>query len=261
MQKLVGTRPERALRRWRGYSHGVAPSRGRPETRFVVFCQGRTGSTLLTRMLDQHPDIACDGEIFGPQRLGRIRAPELFLRGAVARAMRSATAEPAYGFKVKPYELTFHGIDPAGWLERRHTEGWKLIHLYRSNVVRHALSGLLLEQRGVPHRDAGSDVRESYRVDAARVVAAARGRARQLDDERTLMANIPHVAIGYEDDLVQPDAHQRACDRIFEFLDLATAPVKAPLQRLAPDDLRQQIANFDDVLAELDGTELAPMLR
>jgi fatty acid/phospholipid biosynthesis enzyme len=34
-----------------------------PSTRFVIFAQGRTGSTLLTSTLDTHPQITCNDEI------------------------------------------------------------------------------------------------------------------------------------------------------------------------------------------------------
>ena len=35
-----------------------------PETRFVVFGLGRSGSTLLCDLLDGHSAIQCDGELF-----------------------------------------------------------------------------------------------------------------------------------------------------------------------------------------------------
>lgn len=34
-----------------------------PPRKFVIFAQGRSGSTLLTSTLDSHPDIHCDDEI------------------------------------------------------------------------------------------------------------------------------------------------------------------------------------------------------
>ena len=36
--------------------------------RFVIFAQGRTGSTLLTSSLDSHPEIRCADEILGRPR-------------------------------------------------------------------------------------------------------------------------------------------------------------------------------------------------
>lgn len=35
-----------------------------PKTKFVIFGQGRTGSTLLTSLLSSHPEITCEGECY-----------------------------------------------------------------------------------------------------------------------------------------------------------------------------------------------------
>ena len=62
--------------------HALRP---RPPVRFVIFAQGRTGSTLLTSTLDTHPQIACRDEILGLPRAMPRRFVETAARGSGAR--------------------------------------------------------------------------------------------------------------------------------------------------------------------------------
>ncbi len=34
------------------------------KSKFIIFGQGRSGSTLLMELLDSHPEIKCDSELF-----------------------------------------------------------------------------------------------------------------------------------------------------------------------------------------------------
>ena len=47
----------------------------RPELRFVIVNNGRTGSTLLVNLLHSHPDIQCAEEIFNESRWQDARRP------------------------------------------------------------------------------------------------------------------------------------------------------------------------------------------
>src|SRR4051812_11468170 len=69
----------------------------RDQRRFVVFAQGRTGSTLLVDLLRSSPGVHCDEEILDRP----VRLPHLWI--ASRRAARPGTG---YGFKVKIYQLT-----------------------------------------------------------------------------------------------------------------------------------------------------------
>jgi hypothetical protein len=51
--KLMSTHPQPA------FSENRQPIK----TKFVLFAHYRTGSTLLTQILNMHPDILCEGEI------------------------------------------------------------------------------------------------------------------------------------------------------------------------------------------------------
>jgi LPS sulfotransferase NodH len=227
-----------------------------------VFAQGRTGSTLLVQLLDSHPSVVCDGEIFSPNRFGRIRHLDRHLRGSIGLA---SPRGKHYGFKVKPYQLTFHGVDVRTFLERRAAEGWNIVHLVRSNFVRHALSTTIAEQRGYAHADRGSEAaaRELvsvYRLDAMQLVTDARGRCEMLRLETQALDGIRHHTVEYECDLLHTDAHQATADGVFRYLGLPPSPVSTRLARLSADDLTTRIANYDEVLAAVERSEFAGML-
>ena len=79
-------------------------SRTRPSTRFVIFAQGRTGSSLLRSLLNAHPEVRTEGEILGRPVIDPVRFVE-----------RHATVSspPVFGFKVKIYQLSdIQGVDP-----------------------------------------------------------------------------------------------------------------------------------------------------
>src|SRR3954469_16063388 len=105
----------------------------RTQRRFLVFAQGRTGSTLLLDLLRSSPGVHCDEELLDRP----VRSPHLWI--AAHRAAQGAAA--GYGFKVKIYQLTdAQGIaDPGRWLGGMDRRGWSVIWLHRRNLLRHVL--------------------------------------------------------------------------------------------------------------------------
>lgn len=65
--------------------------RPRPSVRFVIFAQGRTGSTLLTSTLDTHPQVACHDEILQLTLAMPLRLVENAARGSGAGASASTS--------------------------------------------------------------------------------------------------------------------------------------------------------------------------
>ncbi len=107
-----------------------------PVGRFIVLCSARTGSTLLTNVLNASPDVRCLFELLNPnlQQYGEPATPELrALRQADAAAfvdrIAGAGTKPVFGFKIFPG----HADD---WLEVAVDDpSWKKIILYRENVL------------------------------------------------------------------------------------------------------------------------------
>ena len=110
--------------------------------RFCIFAQGRSGSTLLTTLLDQHPHIKCEGEVLA----NSVGNAHHFIQG---KSIQYSSKKLAWGFKVKHHQLTKHQkIDPQTFLKKLSQEGWKVIYLRRENIVLQALSTLIGMSRG-----------------------------------------------------------------------------------------------------------------
>jgi len=115
------------------------PKHGRPTTRFVIFAQPRTGSTLLASLLKAHPRIRCDGEILGKRRL---------LPGPFVTARSILAEEDVYGFKVMIFQLWNQRIyDVGAFMRHLYGDGWKILHMRRRNVLRQAISVAVARHR------------------------------------------------------------------------------------------------------------------
>lgn len=225
-----------------------------PEIRFAIYGQGRTGSRLLCDLLDSHPEITCDLEILAE----RARSP----RGLIEAHARLCDTR-AHGFKFKLYQLTDrHGVtDGAGFLRDLHDDGWQLLYLRRSNVVRHALSSIMRERTGVTHKFGQVKKRTSHRskvhVEPDELRRWIEQKKRRTMEELEALGELPHLNINYDDDLLGEDAQRRTTDRIAEWLGLEPVPTKADIRPNTPRRLRDLVENVDELAEVFAGTEEA----
>ena len=93
--------------------------------KFIIFGQGRSGSTLLVDLLNSHPAIYCDDEIL----MYKVIFPKTYVK---ARSVSSK--KHVYGFKVKIYQLWHQNIlDSHKFLFHFYKSGWKILYLKRGN--------------------------------------------------------------------------------------------------------------------------------
>lgn len=100
---------------------------------FVIFGQGRTGSTPLMRPLNSDPEI---------HGIDKILRRKVLSPYHCVKAYRHRAPRPFFGIKVKIYQLLENQRieGPGAFLERMLRGRWKLIHLKRTDIVRHAMS-------------------------------------------------------------------------------------------------------------------------
>ena len=216
----------------------------RPPRRFCIFAQGRTGSTLLTSLLDSHPDIRCEDEILRRPRLAPLRFLDRESRGR----------EAAFGFHLKPYHLTRfqRAPDPGVFLRRLADEGWSFVHLTRVDIVAHVFSTVYAKRHGWHRRDAArADAEDPIEVDPARFVRKAEKRRRWLECERAALEGLPAFPISYEDDLVDPVAREARLRALLGELGLAWAPLSTPLRKSVGRSPWELMANPDAVRTAL----------
>jgi hypothetical protein len=222
----------------------VRPAEAR---KYVLFAQGRTGSTLLGELIASHPRAFFADEIL------RAKVPATRMW---AEAERRRHPREVFGFHVKIYQLTdVQGVrDPTAWLRGMHRHGWRVIALRRRNLLRHVLSNMTITATGTVHDRSGtSGGAAGLTVDPAELVYWMEQRARVGAAEDTALREVPHVALTYEDDLADPERWADAAGRVFAHLGLDPAPVTTTLRRRNPGRLTELIANYDEVAAALAG--------
>ena len=231
--------------------------RRRAISRFVIMFPGRVGSTYLVSALAQHPDVAVDGE-----RLSGIRP-----RGSVAQLEWAAShlqgprfGRPrARGFKTKLRDV----LDPDGFAELIARLDARVVLMTRSNDVKHAVSRVtakeLHEATGRWNRYAETDpVVAPVEVDVARF---QRLLERVVADKDEIAAYVtaldrPTMEVEYERLLADPGT---VFDEVQRFIGVAPRPLAGTTRKNTSDDLRDAVANFDELRAAVDSAELRSM--
>jgi len=221
--------------------------------KFLLFAQGRTGSTLLGDLLGGHPDVFFGHEIFQQ----RVRSPQLqvaWLRGRHARHV--------VGFHVKIYQLTdTQGVaDPGAWLRRMSSRGWRVVTLRRENLLRHVLSNMTAQAGNRYDDRSGAPAPVRLHVDADHLLHWMGKREQVGIDEERALEGVPHLALTYETDLQDPLTWPVTTARVFTDLGLSPAPVTSTLSRLNAGSLADLIDNVDEIKSALTATRFAHFL-
>lgn len=270
-----------------GHAHPLlnAARRAAGASAFVIFHNARSGSTVLSDMLDQHAACYCDGEIYlcayrqvaggglQPEHRRMWRwARSRFFPDEPLRFLRSrmplAGLRRRYGFEVKLHDVQGNGLDLPAFI--RALEAASVTHfitLRRRNGLRRIASRLRSSETGRSHRRRGEQPRDTsvrlnvedveYDEQAASLQRSLEMNAAYFGELGCLLQGRAHLDLVYEDDIAAGprQAYRRCC----RFLGLAPEPVDVRFRRTTPFPLRQVIENMDDVRAHLRGTPFAWM--
>jgi hypothetical protein len=250
-----------ALSRWR--AGGVA-----------MIHTGRCGSTVLSDLLDQHPDIYWDGETYGRviagiKRDGLDRSEVSFDPAEYVAERLKRSGRRWFGYDLKFSHVTEFGHDVERYIEEIAELGVNhLISLRRTNYLRQVISGKNGGRRGQFHSRVAVDDLPPLQLDTDDlVVDLYRGTLlehferwddlyRRLDD----MALPRYLSLIYEKHVQHdPTVGYRLAE---EFLGLTPHSPEVRLVRLAPDrPVSELLANFDDVRRCLAGTRYEWMIE
>ena len=251
--------PIQAAKMARVYAPALVADRLAPPKRFCVWSPGRSGTQLLVELLDSHPALTCDNEIL----FGRVRFPFRYVQACAARARKPGIE--AYGFKVVVGQLRAvqHMEDPAAFLRRLSAAGYLMIAVTRRNLLRQAISWTQANTAGVFHYR--GDERQQPRrlhLEPTSLIARMYWLEDTINYTHDSVADIPHEAVWYEDDLADANTHQATVDRIVSRLGLEPHAVRASLVRGAGDKpYPELIENWDEVVDVLGRTRFAEFLE
>jgi hypothetical protein len=236
-------------------------------TKFVIFTLPRTGSTLLSKSLNTHPEIFCDDEIFHfsfrdyfsphqfrfwkirflPKKINYvINYPRTFLKMKrfLDNFYRNRADEKfrARGFKLMYYQ-TFYTPGLLSYLKNNDV---KVILLVRENVLRNALSDLRARSTGIYHYQETENVSNDIpklNVDMNLLQNKMLDIVNQNNKLEELTRGIDHVKIRYEDFSDWDETMQR----ITRFLKVSRRQIEEGAKRLNPIHLEDMIENYGEV--------------
>lgn len=249
--RYVAGRWHRDRATWRGvwvearvWGASLGAPKNRDVRKFLIIGRARSGTTLLTQLLNAHPEVKCDREVLAKS----VIAPVAHLERLAAKS-----PAPAYGAKLLSYQMVqVHRLkDPVGFLEALDARGFRFVHLHRESFPQ-LVSLMLAKARNVYHHGRQKGGRpEPVRLDADAFVRQFEWTEMLLDYERRCLRDLPHAEISYEADLLRAERHQATADRLFAWIGVPSAPVAAGLRKLLPEDPRALIGNYDEVAAAM----------
>lgn len=222
--------------------------------KFVVYGSGRSGSRLLTELLDSINSIECEEEILHDPKLSALRC--VYNHYAVSTA-------DAWGFKLTSWNLRSHGIvDPMDLLGPLIADGYKVIHIRRDNAIRQFVSLSHGQQTRSWHTYKGeaSSVPQSVRLDLGRLSEALRKRGKAASLTAGMLSRVPHLSVCYEDDLEPADQHRATVKRVTDFLGVEYSEPVARTKKVLSKPLSEIVENYDELEALVAGTEFERFL-
>ena len=246
------------LREIKAYSQVLLQKNQIPEQKFVIFAYGRSGSTLLVKLLNNHQKIHCEEEILHSRFYGKMLFPSLYVQG---RAVKFSSK--VYGFKVKIFQLAEEqNIDPEKFLLNLYRDRWKIIYLKRNNILRSQISALLGISRNQMHATSKSKLKnKKIIINCEQLLVGLQRREIYQIKEQEILKNLDHIKVIYEEDLLLTENHQKTSDRIFNYLGLDSVPVKTNLVKTTSNQLSDVIENYEEVVEKLSQTKYAKFLH
>jgi hypothetical protein len=241
-----------------------------------MFHIGRSGSTVLGDLLNQHPEIYWDGEIYDPfskgWALGTVMAPgEMGLDPIrVLRKRRIKAGARYYGFETKFFHLRLMEVGLSEYVRDLHRHGVdRFVVLERRNYLRKVVSAAVAHERATFSRSAHDAQPAATRVcldtQDLRIEFSSRPLLDYLEDYRENFARLRELLpeertlwLTYEDDVSLDPA--RGYERVCSFVGLDPYPVAVRYGKTNPHPLSEIIVNYDEVENALGGTTYEWML-
>lgn len=229
-------------------------------TPFVILFVERDGSTYLTSLLQEHPDIEAVYERFAVMKQKGESAAEQLAWAREYWTPPLMGRKGAFGFKTKLVDV----LDVAGFATVLQEKKVRLIHMQRRNRIKAVVSRInarcLYEATGNWNLYKESDRRPPMTVDIAEFHAFVQERedADQLLADFVARLGLPTELVLYEELQEDKDA---VLQRVFAMLNVRYVQLEGKTKKHTKDDLREVITNFAELQASFAGTPYAGMFE
>jgi hypothetical protein len=246
-------------------------------TKFIVFTTPRTGSSLLIKTLDSHPEIFCGGELFffkgdiyhnecrypfwklpvSSKLNYLINYPKIYftLPGFLDKFYKTNDASvKAKGFKLMHFQ-TYYTPGIFSYLKQRNV---KMIVLIRKNILRNTLSDLRARSTKVYHNegDVATITIPKFHVDVnelGKKMKQIESFNKQLENSTE---NLDRKIVYYED----YENWDETISEVLNYLNVTDVPFRDASKKLNPDGLEDMIGNYTEVAHWLNANGYAKYL-
>ncbi|MEM8613670.1 MAG: hypothetical protein AAGF93_16725 [Cyanobacteria bacterium P01_H01_bin.105] len=221
-----------------------------PSHRFVLFGTEFSGGRIMIDLLRQ---VAADAQ-YSPLPSTWTVDPLLdqkhFFPLRHIQRHRLACSNYLFGFKLSATDLiATHGMnEPSRFMAILYEQGYKVVHLQRRDLMRHAIAVLKARQLRNPYIDPQALLATLRHLDEQRIAEAA------------IVSQVPHLKIIYETDLIDPNIHNATAQRLCRFLSLQQRQQTQYSMKLVHQQISDLIANYDEVCATLERSDYAYVL-
>lgn len=233
--------------------------------KFVIITLPRSGSTVLVKTLDNHPQIFCAGELFyfhgkiyhtecqfpfwkikilGNKINYLINFPNVVLR--LRRFMNNFYNNQETGYNAVGFKMMYqHILYMPGIMRYLEKNQVKIILLTRKNILRNVLSDMKARESGVYHNETGSDQHASKKlhVDLRLLSAKMKETEKWANKLESIAAGKNCLKIDYADFV----NWEEMTGNIFDFLGVHHAHIPPATERLNSPVLENMIDNFEEV--------------
>ncbi len=232
-------------------------------TRFVILTTQRSGSTVLTRTLDEHPDIFCAGEIFHESKVNIHHAEWHFPNWKITKSKGSKLNKLVnypnlklnavkhirkfFGedktVKAKGFKLMYSHIKQAPFIWNYIAENnIKVIVLVRKNAFKMALSRYRMEKTGKAH--SAETIQSSAITVPAQLLLQQTLQLQGVNDKLLLLSQkTEHLVLYYEDFSDWTSILQKA----EAFLHVPFVDVKPVLKKVGSDNWQEDVTNYKEI--------------
>jgi LPS sulfotransferase NodH len=232
-------------------------------SRFVLLFEGRSGSTYLIEALASHPGILAEKECFAilvkniEDKDGT--TPEDQVRWAREfYSTERCAGYGAVGFKTKWKDI----LRPDDFRDFLRERGMRVIVLQRRNRIKLLVSLFravrLEEETGEWNLYDERRRQAPIKIDLTefdKYLGESEARHLEMRDYVATL-DVPLLELSYEDIL---DDDQATFDRVCRFLEVPARPLAGKTRKHTSDDLRDAVANFDELKARFVGTRYESM--
>ena len=219
------------------------------KSKYIVLTSGRTGSNLLRSLLNSHPEMVCDAELFlGNERFEATQDPFLH----VEKNKLLNDTKTAYGYMLSLYQInqmkTVGGA--SRFLLQMQKDGWKIIYLYRSNIPMQALSFLKARKTKIYHLLIIHELpKGKINLSLSEVFKTIYALKYYRRREERLLQNIPHISIDYMRDLADTAMHQNTVNTICRYLNIDFAAISTDSIRVSNSQVNEDFMHGDRLLS------------